>query len=163
MVPSPAEAVPRIQRPYVRKRGRALQIKQLLAYLHARNGPPKAIDLKGPSGFRTRILAAGIVTPSGSLAGVPRSPGQDATSHRRAKSRWKAETHGQPSALLLTRGSPAARRGGLLPHPRDGRKSPLHGRPLFTDLRDAGGRNAWAGSREHRGVSQRGQQRLLQI
>lgn len=54
---------------------------------------------RGPSGLHATSFPAGIVTPSGSLAGIPRSPGQDTTSHRRAKSRGKEGAEiGAPSA-----------------------------------------------------------------
>ncbi len=43
----------------------------------------------GSSGSHARILFAGIAAPSGSVFGTSRLTGQDANSHRRAKSRWK--------------------------------------------------------------------------
>jgi hypothetical protein len=65
------------------------------------NDPLGVIIPKGPSGSHTTTYPAGIPAPSRSVAGEPCSTGQDATSHRRAKSRSKHSVSHQRSAFSL--------------------------------------------------------------
>lgn len=84
-------------------------------YLPQGQDGPLGVQIpKGPSGSGVTILPAGIGATSRTIAGEPPSTGQEATSHRRAKS--SSKDGGQVIInQLLPRDCPPASSGGQFP------------------------------------------------